>query len=175
MSVSKLKNKMRVLPLCGLLFGLGLFVSGCEGQAFRSNPQLVASPDKVSMMLADAADRASVALETLAAIEQSRSPAIAVAPIENAPPHLMRAVTVNWVGPAEPITRQMANRAGYRFQPIGTAPPVPSIISIDVENTSIIDVLRSIGLQLGVRADIRVDSRNKVVEIHYVGNTGVGG
>jgi defect-in-organelle-trafficking protein DotD len=127
------------------------------------------------MMLADAADRASVALETLAAIEQSRSPDIAVAPIENAPPHLMRAVTVNWVGPAEPITRQMANRARYRFQPIGSPPPVPSIISIDVENTSIIDVLRSIGLQLGVRADIRVDSRNKVVEIHYVGNTGAGG
>ena len=34
-------------------------------------PQLVAQPDKVSMMLAQAADRASNALETLAAVEQN--------------------------------------------------------------------------------------------------------
>lgn len=153
------------------------FLSGCssDGPVRTSNPQLVASPDKVSLMLAEAADRASIALETLAAVEQARSPGIAVGPIVGAPSELNRAITVNWVGPVEPITRTLADRAGYVFLSIGNPPPVPIVVSIDVENQSVIDVLRSIGLQLGMRADIKVDSHRRMVEVHYAPNTGVGG
>ena len=46
---------------------LALSLTGCEsaGKAFSNNsPQMVAAPDKVSAMLATAADRASSALET---------------------------------------------------------------------------------------------------------------
>lgn len=125
-------------------------------------------------MLAEAADRASTALETLAAVEQARTPAIAVGPIENAPPELQRSITVNWVGPVEPITKKLADRAGYMFQTLGTFPPVPLVVSIDVENTPVIDVLRSIGLQLGARADVKVDAARRMVEIHYAPNTGPG-
>lgn len=141
----------------------------------NDNPQLVASPDKVSLMLANAADRASVALETLAAVEQSRSPDIAVAPISNAPKELRRAVSVNWVGPVEPIAKKLADRAGYIFQPIGNPPPVPIVVSVDAENQPVIDVFRSIGLQLGTRADVKVDANRKVVEVHYAPYTGLGG
>jgi defect-in-organelle-trafficking protein DotD len=142
---------------------------------FKSTPQVAASPDKVSAMLADAADRASVALETLAAVEQARAPGIAVAPIENAPAELRRAITVNWVGPVDRITKTLADRAGYSFNVIGNTPPTPVVVSLDVENKPVIDVLRNIGLQLGMRADIRVDSARRVVEIHYAPNAGVGG
>lgn len=126
-------------------------------------------------MLAQAADRASTALETLAAVEQARTPAVAVGPIPDAPAELQRAITVNWVGPVEPITKTLADRAGYMFQTLGTLPPVPLVVSIDVENTPVIDVLRSIGLQLGSRADVRVDAARRMVEIHYAPNTGPGG
>lgn len=142
---------------------------------FNSTPQVVASPDKVSAQLAEAADRASVALETLAAVEQARSPGIAVAPLESAPPELRRAITVNWVGPVESITKTLADRAGYSFNAIGNTPVTPVVVSIDVENKPVIDVLRNIGLQLGMRADIRVDGARRVVEIHYAPNAGVGG
>lgn len=131
------------------------------------NAQVVASPDKASMMIAEAADRASVALETLAAVEQSRSPAIAVAPISDAPVELRRAMTVNWIGPVEPIGRTLADRAGYEFITVGDAPPVPIVVSIDEENMPIIDILRSVGLQLGRRADVKVDAARRAVEIHY--------
>ena len=103
----------RFTGLTVLLFAL-FTVTGCT-KPIRSNPQVAAQPDKVSAMLADAADRASVALETLAAVEQARTPAIAVGPIENAPSELERAITVNWVGPVEPIARKLADRAGYMF------------------------------------------------------------
>ena len=157
-----------------LMLGV-LLVSACSwSEPMRANnPQLVASPDKVSLMLAEAADRASTALETLAAVEQARSPEIAIEPIVGAPDELTRAITISWIGPAEPITKTLADRAGYIFETIGNPPPVPIVVSIDVENRPVIDVLRSIGLQLGMRADIKVDGRRKVVELHYVSNEGI--
>lgn len=141
----------------------------------KYNPQIAASPDKASMLLAEAADRASVALETLAAVEQSRSPGIAVAPISDAPAELRRAMTVNWVGPVEPIGKTLADRAGYGFLAVGAPPPVPIVVSVDVENKPVIDILRSIGLQLGQRADIKVDAERGLVEVHYAPVTGIGG
>lgn len=156
---------LSLIPLAALLTACGVQ---------HSNPQIAASPDRASMMLADAADRASVALETLAAVEQSRSPGVAVAPITDAPPELRRAITVNWTGPVEQIARRMADRAEYGFTVVGSPPPVPIVVNINVENTPVIDVLRSIGLQLGVRADIRVDGGRQIVELHYAPVTGVG-
>lgn len=153
-------------------------ITGC-GTANRDfsngSPQLVAAPDSVSAMLADAADRASNALETLAAVEYARSPGISVSPTDNAPVELRRAVTVNWVGPAEVITNTLASRANYSFSVFGTSPPIPIVVSIDVENKPVIDVLRDIGLQLGLRGDIRVDGSKRAVELHYPPNTGIGG
>lgn len=126
-------------------------------------------------MLAQAADRASVALETLAAVEQSRAPDMEVGPVEDAPAALKRAISVNWIGPVEPITQRLADRASYNFQTVGTPPPVPLVVSLDVENKPVIDILRSIGLQLGARGDISVDAVNEVVEIHYAPHSGLGG
>lgn len=131
------------------------------------NPQLVASPDKASMMLAQAADKASTALETLAAIEQKRTPAASVAPIQNVPEQLRRGMTVSWVGPVEPITRTLANHSDYRFITLGDKPPVPIVVNLESENARVIDLLRNIGLQLGSRADIKVDGNRKVVELQY--------
>ena len=133
----------------------------------NESPQIVASPDKVSSMLAEAADRASDALEKLAAVEYAKSPGVAVAPVAGAPRELRRAITVNWIGPVEPITKTLADRATYHFSVLGNEPPTPLVISLDVENMPVIDVLRDIGLQLGSRADIRVDVERRAVEIHY--------
>lgn len=153
-----------------------LLVTACSGIEKHSNdaPQIVAAPDSVSAMLADAADRASDALQTLAAIESERTPAPNISPVGDAPTELRRAITVNWVGPVEPITKTLADRASYKFLTIGPAPTIPIVVSLDVENRPVIDVLRDIGLQLGVRGDIKVDSNRGVIEIHYPPNTGTG-
>ncbi len=155
-------------------FSALVLLTGCEtGKAFSNgSAQLVAAPDSVSAMLADAADRASTALETLAAVESARAENVSMEPVDNAPPELRRAVTVSWVGPVEPMTETLADRAGYTFLTLGDVPPVPVIINVDIENKPIIDVFRDIGLQLGSRADLKVDSRNRVVEIQYVSNLG---
>lgn len=168
---------VRSHPVLSVVF-CAFLLTGCEAvtPSFSDgSPQLVASPDNVSAMLADAADRASTALETLAAVEYARSPSTVVAPIGDAPVELRRAITVNWIGPAETLAKTLADRASYSFQTIGSAPPAPVVVSVDVENKPIIDVLRDIGLQLGARGDVRVDSARHVVEIHYPPTTGGGG
>ena len=170
-----IRNMSRFSSLFLLVLALG--VSACSNVIKHSNdtPQIVAAPDTVSAMLANAADRASTALETLAAIETTRTPATNVGPVGQAPAELRRAVTVNWIGPVEPISKSLAERAGYQFLTIGTPPPVPVVVSVDVENRPVIDVLRDIGLQLGVRGDVKVDGSRRMVEIHYPPNTGIGG
>ncbi|MEM6810933.1 MAG: DotD/TraH family lipoprotein [Pseudomonadota bacterium] len=156
------------LSLC-----VALVLPACAQMTQRS-PQVVASPDKVSLMLAEAADKASNALEALAAVEQSRAPAIAVEPIHNAPSELKRAATINWIGPADTLLRKLADRASYTFISVGNKPPVPLVVNIDKENAPVIEILRDVGLQLGMRADVKVDSINRMVELHYSPVTGLG-
>lgn len=141
----------------------------------KRDPQVVTSPDKVSLMLAQAADKASNSLETLAAIEQQKSPGVAVEPIHNAPEELMRAITVTWVGTPEPILRKLADRASYSFVTIGNKPPTPLVVNVDVQNQPVIEVLRDIGLQMGVRSDVKVDAERRMIELHYAPVTGIGG
>ncbi len=158
-----------------LLTFTALALSACaDGTVRVRDPQLVATPDKVDAMLAQAADKSASALQTLAAVEQKRTPSASIAPVQGAPPELMRAITVNWVGPADQITNTLANRAGYKFQVLGETPSTPVVVSVDVTNQPLIEVLRSVGLQLGARADIRVDSSAQRVELMYAPTTGVG-
>lgn len=131
------------------------------------DPQVVTAPDKVSLMLAESADKAANALQTLAAVEQAASPGVRVAPVSDAPTELGRAITINWVGPADQLTKKLADRAGYGFLTIGDMPPVPLVVSINVTNQPVIDVLRDVGLQMGERANLRVDSSRHMVELHY--------
>lgn len=151
-------------------------LSACDtGKPLKiHDPQMVAQPDKVSMLLAQAADKASTALETLAAVEQKRTPSAQVPAITGAPPELRRAVTVNWIGPVDQVTKMLADRAGYRFATFGASPATPVTVSIDVANKPVIDVLRSVGLQLGARANVHVDSSTRVVELNYSPVTGLG-
>lgn len=163
-----------VLTLSLVVISLGL--TACEtGYPIRvKDPQLVSQPDKVSMMLAQAADKASNALEALASVEQKRTPTGQVPAIVGAPPELMRAITMNWVGPVDQIVKTLADKSSYRFVALGAAPAAPVTVSVDVTNKPIIEVLRSIGLQLGARADVYVDSAERIVALTYAPVTGRG-
>ncbi len=152
-----------------------LALAGCQSsyigrEAKNAKPQIVAEPDPTSLMIADAADRATRALESLAAVEQTRTPSAAqsaAAMVPNAPPELQRAVTLNWAGPAEDLVRDLAAHATYSFNMIGDRPPTPVIVNVDAFNKPLIEVFRDVGLQLGTRADLRVDANRRVIEIIY--------
>jgi defect-in-organelle-trafficking protein DotD len=172
MQLINFHNKTPSLLRAFLLLSLFLALPACSKGKPKliNNPQLVASPDRVDAMIADAADRAAVALETMAAVDVNYAPAVSVAPIPNAPTELNRALTLEWVGPVEPLIKSLADQAGYRFEVLGNAPASPVVVSVNVENTPLIEIMRSVGLQLGTRADVRVDSDARVVEVQYASN-----
>lgn len=171
-----LDTMLRSIFMVFLLSVMSFALSACEtySPVRVKDPQLVAQPDKVSMMLAQAADRASNALEDLAAVEQKRTPEAGVPAIVNAPVELRRAVTISWIGPVDQITKMLADRAGYKFNSLGMAPATPVVVEVNATNKPVIEILRSIGLQLGARANVHVDSASRVVELSYAPVTGMG-
>ena len=121
----------------------------------------------MALRLASAVDRASAALQTLASVEQARNPGVSIQSAPSAPQELRRTVSVDWVGPIEPLTRSLADRAGYQMQVNGDMPPVPVIVSVQSQEKSVVEVLRDVGLQAGRRADIVVDPDRRIVELNY--------
>jgi defect-in-organelle-trafficking protein DotD len=141
-------------------------VAGCTPYT-KVDQQLVASPDPVGLRLAAAVDKATAALQTLASVEQARNPSAAVQSIPYAPQELRRTVSLDWVGPIEPVLRALADRAGYRFEANGDKPPAPLVVTINAKQKSVVEVLRDVGLQAGTRADVSVDPEAKIVELNY--------
>lgn len=148
-----------------LLGGLAL-LAGCTGQT--SLTPVATEPDIVTVKLAQAADKASKALDSIAGIEQQRAPA--APPVEdysNVPSNLMLPVSIRWSGPIEQVTKVLAEQAGMRFRVKGNVPSVPLTVTVDAYQQPIIHVLRDIGLQAGHRADLAVDGAGGFVEIRY--------
>jgi len=140
-------------------------LTGCA--QYKVDQQLVAEPDPVALRLSGAVDKASAALQTLAAVEQARNPGANLQLPPSAPVELRRIVSVDWTGPIEPIARTLADRAGYQMQVNGDRPPVPVVISLIAREKSVIEVLRDVGLQAGQRADVVVDPSRRLVELNY--------
>jgi defect-in-organelle-trafficking protein DotD len=140
-------------------------LSSCA--AYKVDQQLVAEPDPVALRLAAAVDKASSALQTLASVEQARNPSVTVQTAPYATRELRRTVSVEWVGPIEPLMQKLTDRAGYKMLVNGDKPPVPVVISVQSVEKSVVEVLRDVGLQAGQRADVIVDPERRVVELNY--------
>ena len=157
---------MRAGPF--LLKTVGLFalvaLAGCE------NPAVVpvaTDPDLVSIRIAQATEKASQALDTIAGIEQQRAPVAPVQDFSSAPPGLSQLITVKWTGPVDQIVRTLALRGGMKFLEKGARPPVPVTVSVDAYQQPMVELLRDLGLQVGRRADLSVDASKGVIEIRY--------
>jgi len=142
------------------------FLSGCV-----QNTQVVpvaTEPDIVSLRIAQAAEKASSALDTIAGIEQYRSPKMPD-PIDysSAPQKLKELITVKWTGPIDQMLKSLASHAGMKFNRLGYRSSIPIIISVDVYQKPLIEVFHDIGLQAGNRAEVSVDSVNSLIEIRY--------
>lgn len=152
-----------------VLIVAALGVAACTPLNFtqKVDQQLVAEPDPLGLRLASAADRATAALQTLASVEQYRTPAASIQTVPAAPQELRRSVSVEWIGPIAPLAQQLADRAGYRFRVNGDVPAAPIVVNVSAKQKSVVEVLRDVGLQAGTRADISVDVDQKVVELNY--------
>ncbi len=105
-------------------------------------------------------------------IEQARTPELYTPIVADAPAELRLLVTVQWVGPWENLLKVLAERVNYQFRVIGKSPATPVVVTIDARQQPFVDVMRNVGLQGAGRADLVLDSQNKVVEVRYAPDTG---
>jgi defect-in-organelle-trafficking protein DotD len=155
---------MRSSLKLSVLIGSMLLLSACGTTGVVP---VATEPDIVTVKLAQAADRASQALDSISGIEKFKNPAPPPEDYSHAPPSLQQPVTLRWSGPIEAVVQALAERAGYKFHVKGNLPPVPLTVNVDVYQQPIIQVLHDIGLQAGHRADLAVDAVQGVVEVSY--------
>lgn len=142
-----------------------LMLAGC---AQTETVPLATEPDLVGTRIAQAAEKASKALDAMSNIEQYREPQLPpVEDYDSAPIELKQTITVKWSGPIEQMVEALAERAGMRMSRVGSAPGVPLLVNVDVYQRPLIEVLHSVGLQAGRRADVSVNSSNGTIEIRY--------
>jgi defect-in-organelle-trafficking protein DotD len=128
---------------------------------------VVATPDSVAVKLADAADKAANALQSLSQVEQVRTPVPSAPPMPEATDGLQNKMSVDWTGPVEPLLSRLAARAGYTYKQMGWVPAIPMTVKVDVKNRPIYETLRDIGLQIGSRGSLLVDSNRQAIELNY--------
>ncbi|HAX92003.1 MAG TPA: hypothetical protein DCY07_07335 [Rhodospirillaceae bacterium] len=147
----------------------GLFLTSCTAMNNAMSVDPVATePDLVGVRIAQAAEKASKALDTISGIEQYREPQMP--PPQDysaASPALTQTISVRWSGPIEQILTVLAERAGMQFKTYGSPSGVPVIVNLDVYQKPLIEVMHDLGLQAGRRADVSVNNSNNSVEIHY--------
>ncbi len=147
-----------------ILACLGLSACGADGPM----TPMATEPDLVGLRLAQAAEKASSSLDTIAGIEQHRAPPMpATDDFANVPPALTQLITVKWSGPVEQMLETLAGKAGMRFDSKGSRPGVPLIVHLNVYQKPMIEVLRDLGLQVGRRGDITVNGTQNVIEVRY--------
>ena len=158
---------MRVLRIAMLLGAAAL--TGCVSWANEPQPAFVApaGPDPAEVRLVEAAERAGGALASLARALPAPDPQSGLPDARSLPAVLRTPVTVDWSGPVEALTADLARRAGYRFAEAGRPPARPLIVTVQAEDEPLIAVLRDAGLRAGAAATLTVDAARRTVLLDW--------
>ena len=159
-----MKNKLIAL------FIFIMCVMGCTNTTFKRPPHNDPSDD-ASIKLAEAADSVSDSMMQMAQTEKVLTP-----------PHsdntltiptsfsLQTHASVDWSGPIDELTKRIAHAAHYRMRVLGNEPAIPVLISINLKDHTLADILRNIDYQAGNKASLHVYPNTKVIELRYVNN-----
>lgn len=125
--------------------------------------------DDASIKLAEAANSVSDSMLQMAKTEKILTPPQAdnVLTIPNTN-NLNAHASVDWSGPIQEVTKRIAEAANYNLRVLGTEPAIPVLVSINLKDYSLGDILRYIDYQAANKASIHVYPNSKVVELRYV-------
>ena len=139
----------------------------CTGATFKKPPYNAASDD-AGIKLAEAANSVSDSMLEMVRIEKEITPPHNdnLLTIPNAS-KLRTHASVDWSGPIAEVTQRVATSANFRLRVLGKEPAIPILISLNLKDQSLADILRDIDYQAGKKAFIHVYPHNQVVELRY--------
>jgi hypothetical protein len=118
--------------------------------------------------LMQASSSVSTSMQNLSAVQSAATPAVRTpAPITPQGTGMTQRVSINWIGPVQPILQKLAGNAGYRVQVIGSKPSMPIIVSINVHNQALADIYRSIVYQSQSQASLSLHASQRLIILHY--------
>ena len=160
--MNKMNYKFVVLVISCLLIG------GCKSDITFKKPPINEPSDDATIKLAEAADSVSRSMLEIARVEKTITPPSDdnTLTIPNAI-NLQKRASVDWSGPIGELTNRLAQAANYRFSVLGKEPAIPVLVSIDVKDESLAEILRDVDYQAGEKASIHVYPNNQVVELRY--------
>ena len=157
-----MKNKRIMLFLTPLIF------AGCTAMPTYKKPPINEPSDDATIKLAEAASSISRSMLEMARVVKDVNPPNKdnVLTIPSAY-NLQSRASVDWSGPIQELTAQIAKAAHYRLRVLGREPAVPVLISMNVKDVSLAEILRDIDYQAGKKATIHVYPNSQVVELRY--------
>ncbi len=161
------KTKLIIAAACMAALG------GC---ATKPTPVAAPGPDAAILeKLADYAQKSSISMQRLAAIQMDRAGNAPVVELK-APEGLDKPISITWTGPIEQLVKKVAEMTGYQYEGVlGNKPANAVHVSVSVTNTAAFNVLADAGAQAGVTADIIIRPEQKLVAIKYPPVTPNGG
>lgn len=152
-----------------MLFITSILLVGCKhGGILFKKPPVNNHADDATIKLAEAAVSVSDSMYEMARVEKVITPPNKdnTLTIPNAY-NLQARASVDWSGPIEELTARIAKSAHFRLRVMGTAPSIPVLVSMNVKDQSLAEILRDIDYQAGKKADIHVYPNSQVVELRY--------
>jgi defect in organelle trafficking protein DotD len=141
-------------------------VTACAQTPPPSNPL-----DSTEASLAESSYAVSRSISSLSETAQAAHPLPQLQQPPNPASYDMAGLTsIDWSGPVEPLVRQIASAANYRFRVLGTAPAIPVLVTVYDKNMMLADILRDVGYQCGRRASVVVFPESRVIELQYAKN-----
>ena len=120
-------------------------------------------------LLAEAAATVSRSISQLAQLQRAKNPGL-YKPVAQQPltKQTSKLATVKWTGPVEPLLKQMANRTGLKFNTLGQKPSSPIIVTLDVKQLPVAEIVKNVAYQAQNHASIHVDASKEVIELRYL-------
>lgn len=150
-----------------LIFLASALMTACATTNYKKPPTNEPSDD-ATIKLAEAANSVSDSMMDMARVEKVILPPNKdnTLTIPNAY-NLQARATVDWSGPIAELTGRVARAAHFHLRVLGQAPAVPILISLDLRDQSLAEILRNIDYQAGKKASIHVYPNSQVVELRY--------
>lgn len=175
-----LKDKIKLSIFTALIIS----ISGCsfnkkKEEVFEEKKYVIEEPREkvIHDAIMKAAKNADKSLQILAAVNNAeKADKLDYDKIRQArwrstytPVGLERTMTINdWDGPVKPVWTQIERKSGYEIKFLTKEPSTGLFVSLDFEDHSLIDIIRSIDAQLNNQITINIIEEDKIIEVSYV-------
>ncbi|MCX7126083.1 MAG: type IVB secretion system lipoprotein DotD [Gammaproteobacteria bacterium] len=121
--------------------------------------------------IAEAATAVGQSLQELSAVQMTVHPPQKLQkPFNPRVIGMNKLASISWTGPVKPLLRKIAEATNYQLRVIGKEPNIPVLVSLDIHNQPIADILRNVTYQIVMKANIAVYPKSRTIELRYNGN-----